>query len=156
MKKIIILLPAIACTFFIACNNQGENKTDQPVVKSKADSLIESIDNDHMVTMGKEDKLDKMQKELQVMIDSIGKLPAKTKTKLAPVRAELDTMMNSLKTAKERMEKWMEEYNMDSAKDNIKERIAYLTSEQSKISSVKETILKGLNRADSLVKKKLQ
>jgi hypothetical protein len=51
------------------------------------------------------------------------------------------------------MDKWMVEFNLDSAKDNQALRIAYLRSELDKVSNVKKAILGSLSKADSLLKK---
>jgi hypothetical protein len=52
------------------------------------------------------------------------------------------------------MNKWMEEFNMDSALNNAEERIDYLGSEKLKVSKVKEAILGSLQKADSILKEK--
>jgi hypothetical protein len=52
------------------------------------------------------------------------------------------------------MEAWMNEFNMDSLKDNEKEQLKYLESEKEKISKVNEVMISGLQKADSLLKKK--
>ena len=51
------------------------------------------------------------------------------------------------------MDKWMVEFNIDSAKGNQELRIAYLRSELDKVSNVKKAILSSLSKADSLLKK---
>ena len=95
-----------------------------------------------------------MQSQVQHIIDSIKQLPAKTKKALAPYKIKLDQVLEDLKTAKTGMEKWMDEFNMDSAVNNVEQRIKYLTEEKFKVSKVKENILTSLQKADSLVKGK--
>jgi hypothetical protein len=53
------------------------------------------------------------------------------------------------------MNKWMDEFNMDSAVNNMEQRIKYLTDEKMKVGKVKESILGSLHKADSLLKSKL-
>jgi len=48
----------------------------------------------------------------------------------------------------------MNEYNMDSALNNANERMKYLDEEKRKVSSIKENILNGIQKADSLIKAK--
>jgi len=52
------------------------------------------------------------------------------------------------------MENWMDEFNMDSAVNNVEQRIKYLSEEKLKVSNVKENILTSLQKADSLIKQK--
>jgi Fe2+ or Zn2+ uptake regulation protein len=49
----------------------------------------------------------------------------------------------------------MDEFNVDSAIDNAKERIKYLEEEKLKVTKVKEAILSSLQKADSLLKVKI-
>jgi hypothetical protein len=52
------------------------------------------------------------------------------------------------------MDKWMVEFSMDSMKNNVEQRINYLTEEKLKVGKVKDAILNSLAQADSLLKKK--
>ena len=63
--------------------------------------------------------------------------------------------LRDLKAAKVGMENWMDEFNMDSAINNMEERMKYLRDEKLKVSNVKENILNSLQRADSLIRQKL-
>ncbi|MBK5273326.1 MAG: viral A-type inclusion protein, partial [Bacteroidia bacterium] len=51
--------------------------------------------------------------------------------------------------------KWMDEFNMDSAINNLDERIKYLADEKLKVTTVKESILNSLQKADSLIREKI-
>jgi hypothetical protein len=51
------------------------------------------------------------------------------------------------------MNTWMEEFNVDSARDNQEVRLTYLKTEQEKVDKVKNAILESLRVADSLFKK---
>jgi transcriptional regulator NrdR family protein len=52
------------------------------------------------------------------------------------------------------MNKWMDEFKFDSAVNDVKERINYLGEEKLKVTKVKEAILNGLQKADSVLKEK--
>ena len=142
-----------------ACNNSNDkntgvsgNKTESP--QTSADSLMKDVMDGHDVGMGKMGKLNTMQNQVQRIIDSIAKLPDKTKKALTPYKADMDKVLEDLKSAKAGMEKWMDEFNMDSALNNMEQRIKYLRDEKWKVSEVKESILKSLQKADSLLKKR--
>ena len=101
--------------------------------------------------MAKMRKLDAMQNEVQKLLDSIAKLPARAKTMLAPYKAKMEGVLEDLKSAKSGMEEWMDKFNMDSAINNMEQRIKYLRDEKFKISAIKENILHSLQKADSLI-----
>jgi hypothetical protein len=52
------------------------------------------------------------------------------------------------------MDKWMDEFNMDSAANNLDQRLRYLAEEKLKVSTIKEGMLWTLHKADSLLKAK--
>jgi hypothetical protein len=159
MKRILI---PIACLFFaacISCNNSTDKKADdnsekKEVPKTHADSLMADIMDGHDVGMAKMSKMTVMQNEVQGVLDSISKLPAKSKKALEPYTSKMEGLLQDLKSARSGMEKWMDEFNMDSALNNMEQRVEYLTEEKLKISSVKETMLNSLHKADSLLKAK--
>src|SRR6185503_2648302 len=99
----------------------------------KADSLLDEVDDGHAVAMGKMGRLDRTQKEVARLIDSVSKLPAKARDAAAPYKAKLETLLEELKTADVNMTQWMESFNMDSALNNTEERIKYLTTEKIKV-----------------------
>lgn len=156
MKK--ILTPAIGLLFilFLACNN-GDKKPgeDNTFSKTQADSLEKEVEEGHNIAMPKSMRIPKLQKEVNRLIDSIGKLPAKAQEAAAPFKAKLESLLNDLGNAYSAMDKWMNEFNYDSAKDNIEQRIKYLTEEKLKVGKVKEAVLGSLQKADSLIKAKL-
>ena len=67
---------------------------------------------------------------------------------------ELDSVFNWLTFADSHMETWMNEFNMDSLKDNREKQIKYLESEKIKISQVNDEMIRSLHKADSLLQKK--
>lgn len=161
MKKLITPVIALLCCIAIACNNSGKKQDDQRSnnnsgnePKTLVDSLMADIDDGHIVGMSKIGKLHNTKKEVQRVIDSIGKLPAKVQQAFASYVEQLKANIQDLDYADFAMEKWMTEFEMDSAVDNMEQRIKYLTDEKMKVSKMKEAILTSLHKADSLLKVK--
>ena len=138
---------------FMACNNEGKKKeTGTKGPKTQADSLMEDVMDGHDVGMSKYGKLEGSLKKVQQTLDSIAKLPAKARQAAAPLKAQLESVASDLNYAITAMDKWMQEFNMDSAINNMEERIRYLTDEKMKVGKVKEAILNSLQKADSVLK----
>jgi hypothetical protein len=158
MGRTTFVLAFLFFVFVNACNNPADKNADNSkkteTQQTPADSLMENVMDGHNVGMSKMGKLSTMQNQVQHVIDSIEQLPAKTKKVLAPYKIKLDHALEKLKSAKAGMEKWMDEFNMDSAVNNMEQRIKYLSEEKLKVSKVKENILTSLQRADSLIKQK--
>lgn len=133
----------------ISCNNSANSRSG----KTSSDSLMDEVMEDHNIGMAKMSKIGDAQKRVNQAIDSISKLPASVQKTLGTYQIQLESVLNKLKFADEAMNKWMEEFNMDSAKDNAEKRIEYLKSEKIKISAVKDAMISSLNAADSLLKK---
>lgn len=154
MKKFLIL--AIAVALFTACkNNKKEgghdhHKKDAP--KTQEDSLMADVMDGHDVGMAKYSKLGAMEKKVKAALDSLSKLPSKAQQAATPYKAQLDSLGKDLSYAIFAMDKWMEEFNMDSAKSDLQQRIQYLTDEKLKVGKVKEAILGSLQKAESLFK----
>ena len=137
----------------IGCNNSTQKKTSgNNNIKSEADSLMADVMDGHDVGMAKYGKLNAMKKKVQEVLDSIAKLPAKGQQAAAPYKAKLDAAAKDLNNALIAMDKWMEEFNMDSAVNNMEQRIKYLTEEKWKVGNVKKGILTSLQKADSILK----
>jgi hypothetical protein len=152
MKKII--LPALLISlFFLACK-ENEKKAATTTTTSPADSLLKAVNEGHDAVMPKMGKVRKAQKELQRMIDSIATLPAKAQQASASLKTKLEDLVNQLNYADFAMDKWMMEFNRDSALSDVQQRINYLTNEKLKVDKVKEAVLTGLARADSILKAK--
>ena len=152
MKKLIfpaIVLLAVAC-------GDGEpapaERTDGFSKKAETpqDSLFDEVMHGHDVAMAKMGKIGKYRKELQGKIDSLSKVGGAAKASLQSSLKELEA---ELKVAEDGMNKWMEEFEIDSAQDDIARRIQYLTSEKLKVDDVKEKIFNAVNKADSILKK---
>jgi len=114
---------------------------------------MDEVMEDHNIGMAKMSKIHETKNKIQHVLDSISTLPTNTQRSLAQYKMQLDSSFNRLTFAGYAMEKWMEEFNMDSAKDNEEKRIDYLKSEKIKISKVKEAMLSSLKTSDSLLKK---
>ncbi|MEI9806466.1 MAG: viral A-type inclusion protein [Bacteroidota bacterium] len=153
MRKIVFALPVFFFIMVAACNNEADTKTGNSQT-GKADSLEKEVLAGHDVAMPKSMKIPALQKETKLLIDSISKLPAKAREAAAPYKAKLESLLRDLSYADMAMNKWMDEFKFDSAKDNIEERIKYLTEEKDKVEKVKEAVLGSLSEADSLLKAK--
>lgn len=137
---------------FIACNNSSETR---PTAKTKADSLMDEVIEGHNTAMPKMSKIEKAKSNIQHVIDSLSKLPTEVQKKLLPYRMQLDSTFNRLTFANYGMDKWMNEFNMDSFKNNKDEQVKYLESEKLKITKVNEIMINSLKKADSLLKNKM-
>jgi hypothetical protein len=158
MKIIFLLITSIF--IFTACNNSNDKKHDDhsghnhssKELKTPEDSLWADVMEGHDVGMAKYGKLGAMEKEMKRRIDSISKLPAAAQSTAASYKAQLDSCAKDLSYAQVAMDKWMEEFKMDSAKGNMELRIKYLTDEKMKVGKVKEAILTSLAKAEELSK----
>ena len=156
MKNLFFVISFIVAVIFISCND-SENKKNGPAEaqpRTEAQILWKEVMDGHDIGMAKMGKLTRAEQASRRMIDSIEKLPAKAKQAAAPLKLKLDSLQKDLKNAELAMNKWMEEFNMDSAANDMKKRIEYLKSEKERVSKVKESILSGLQKADSLMKDK--
>jgi seryl-tRNA synthetase len=156
MKKIVFILPALLLMSIVACNNTTENKTveSNTPTKAQADSLENDVMEGHNTGMAKMSKMSRLQQEAQRLIDSIDKLPARARQAAEPYKDKLRSLSKDLDNAGSAMNTWMEEFKYDSARENIEQRIKYLTDEKLKVGAVKEKILTTLQKADSLIKTK--
>ncbi|HSU28290.1 MAG TPA: hypothetical protein VLJ68_07910 [Chitinophagaceae bacterium] len=157
MKKIFLPLTCMVIFSLFACNNGGKKagstgKTD--TITSKMDSLENDVNEGHIGGMQKLGKLQAMQTELERIVDSIEKLPAKARNAMAPFREKVNKVIDELKSARQGMDKWMDEYNMDSALTNANERMKYLAEEKLKVANIQESIVGGIQKADSLIRSK--
>jgi len=157
MKKTLSLF--LLLFLFLSCNNSGnagsKNTSDNNTKtdKTNSDSLMEEVMEYHNIGMAKMSKIRDAQKRMQLAIDSIRRLPSNLQKTYTGFKMQLDSALAKLSQANNAMDKWMEEFNMDSAKNNEDKRIEYLKSEKIKISKVKDAMLSSLKSADSLLKK---
>jgi len=155
MNKISLAFLFLAITSITACNNKNKkDNAGQIAPKTLADSLENEVMDGHNAGMAKYGKLTSKQNEARRLLDSIANLPAKAREAMTPLKAKLDSLVEDLISAKAKMDKLMDEYNMDSAVNNLEQRIKYLTEEEIKVSKVKESILNSLQKADSVLNAK--
>lgn len=148
MKLFLLLFTPIL--LFFACNNQSAEEERQ----SLSDSLFNEVMAGHDVAMPKMMKLERLQNETKAVIDSISKLPANKQRALADYKIQLDSTLKALDYGDFAMNQWMSEFKYDSLKNNEPERIKYLQSELEKVNKMKDAVLHGINKADSLLLKK--
>lgn len=155
MKKIGLILPLLLILAITGCKSSGDkSKEGDKSQQAKADSLQDEVVEGHNVGMAKTSLLVRAQKETERLIDSIEKLPAKARKAAEPYKDRLNSLKKDLEKAHNDMEEWMSHVNLDSAKDNLEQRIKYLGQEKIKINKVKEGILESLQKADSVIKSK--
>ena len=157
MKRIV---PVLAIIIFTACNSadntghaHGAAGDGSKKAATPADSLMELVMEGHDAAMPKMSKLSAAQKNVQLALDSIKKLPGKSQEAAASYKSKLDSLMKDLQYAENSMNRWMEEFAMDSLENNADLRLKYLESEKEKVNAVKEHIFSSLQKADSLLKK---
>lgn len=156
MKVVVALLISSFTIAVLACNNSKNENSHSNEVKTKADSLMQEVEDGHNIGMAKMGRLTRAEQATRRLLDSIDKLPAKAKQAAQPLRTRLDSLQKDLSYAESAMNKWMNEFNMDSAVNNAGERIKYLQSEKLKVSKVKEAILNSLQKADSVLNEKFK
>jgi len=142
-----------AFVFFAACANSSSDERKNgysDVPKNPEDSLFQEVMDLHDVAMSKMGKLAAYRKQFDARIDSLKKVRSASKESLTKRYGELSA---DLKQAEDKMNTWMQEFSIDSAQDDVKRRIAYLESEKSKVTAVKDEILSALSKADSALKK---
>jgi hypothetical protein len=157
MKNPIFYFALLVTISIVACNDaanehKGHGKDNEP--KTQADSLMNEVMDGHNIGMAKMGKLTRAEQTTRHLLDSIAKLPAKARQAAEPLKTKLDSLQKDLSYAEFAMSKWMDEFNMDSAVNDAKQRIDYLGSEKLKVTKVKEAILNSLQKADSLIKDK--
>ena len=143
-----------AAVMAMSCgNNNGDSNNAQS--KTQADSLFDEVMDGHNVGMAKMFRLTKAEQTTKRLLDSIAKLPDRARRAAGPFKVQLDSLQKDLSYAEFAMNKWMDEFNADSAADDVRARINYLEDEKLKVTKVKEAILGSLQKADSLLKEKL-
>ena len=149
--KMRIVFIAIASLAF-ACSDGG-SKVEEAVVnekKAQEDSLYHAVMDGHDVGMAKMGKLKRGLSQVQQKLDSISKLP---KAKIDTVyRNTLLSVQTALTDAEGHMNHWMENFKLDSAKDNPELRIKYLQGEKATVTVVRDKILNSIQRADSVLR----
>lgn len=118
--------------------------------KNPEDSLFQDVMDQHDEAMAKMGRIVGYRKQFDAKIDSLKKVRSSAKESIEKKYQEISA---ELKKAEDGMNKWMQEFSIDSAQDNIERRLQYLESEKAKVTRVKEEILSALSKADSAQKK---
>lgn len=158
MKKILFVLSVIILIPGISCNSSSDSNAGKTEKKSKsrADSLMDDIMADHGTSMAKMNKVSVALSKIQHIIDSIGKLPEPVKKSGAAYKIHLDSLFGQLRSVENRMNQWMDEFNMDSLENEPAGRIQYLESEKQKVGNLNADMISSLQKADSLLGKKVK
>ena len=152
MKKFLVAI--IAISFLAACGNNGGHDHEQAEApKTHADSLYQDIMDLHDAVMPKMGKVRGFRDQAQQLLDSIHKLPAKVQASTTAYQLQLERLSTELNNADVDMDNWMMQFNMDTLADQLDKRVEYLNSEKLKVLKVKEAVLSGFAKADSLPKK---
>ena len=138
----------------ISCNNSNTNTDSTKTTESVSDTLMHDILKQHDAGMAKMNKITETKSRIQQALDSLAKLPTDLQNKSVQYRMELDSVFNRLTFADRHMETWMNEFNMDSLKNNEEEQVKYFESEKTKISQVTAEMIGSLKKADSLLTEK--
>jgi len=140
---------------FISCNSSNTStEKSNKATESPSDSLMHEILRLHDRGMAKMNKIGEAKNRIQHNLDSISKLSFDLQKKSVQYRMELDSVFNRLTFADSHMETWMNEFNMDSLKDDQEKQIKYFESEKIRISHVNDEMISSLRKADSLLRKK--
>jgi hypothetical protein len=158
MKKIMIPVLSLFVCAVMSCNSDDKKHShsggDEP--KTLADSLMKDVDQVQIDGMGNMGQLTKLQQQARKVLDSLNALPSKLTGAGLLYKEKLDSLVKDLDYAEFAMDKWMPEFysNTDTLADNISERIKYLNNEKIKASKIKDAILGGIQKTDSLLKAK--
>ena len=149
------LVQTLFIILLVSCNNSNTSAgKDDKGTESASDSLMHEVLKQHDIGMGKMNKISEVKARIQGALDSISKLSTDLQKSSMHYRDQLDSTYNWLTFADRGMETWMNEFNMDSLKDNKDEQLKYLESEKTKISNVNEAMINALKKADSLLNNK--
>lgn len=152
MKKFLVSI--IALGFLAACQNSaGHNHEQAEAPKTHADSLYQEIMDLHDAVMPKMGKVRGARDYAQQLLDSLHKLPSKTQAGLTEYQLQLEGLSTELNNADVDMDNWMMQFNMDTLANEPDKRVEYLSAEKLKVTKVKEAVISGLAKADSLLKK---
>jgi uncharacterized UPF0160 family protein len=144
------LIFGAALLFAVACGSNNNTETSEEVVSAPVDSLFQQVMDGHDAAMAKMGKLKSYRKQFDQKVDSLKKVKSSAKKELSETYTDIS---KNLKAAEDRMNKWMEEFSIDSATDDVTRRLKYLSDEKLKVDSVRDEIVSVLSKADSLLKK---
>ena len=152
--RYLCMMLLLCGVFFGSCNNSNKKTTVTTTDSSKstADTLMSEVMDGHDVGMAKYGRLNAMEKKVQAIVDSLGKLQAKS---AIAMKVKMDSLLSDIRSARQGMDNWMESFNMDSAANDMRARIRYLTDEKIKVNKVRDDILTVIRKTDSLVRDRL-
>ena len=151
-KRLFFLFLLISMAITIGCKDETPPKEEPRKdgytknLKTKQDSVFQEVMDGHDVGMAKMGKISGYLKMIQASLDSAKKQKSADKN----VVAALKSVSADLSQAEYSMNRWMEEFKLDSAENNEPVRIAYLESERDKINKIRDRIMNSIKRADSL------
>jgi hypothetical protein len=148
MIKLLTTVLVFALLIFASCSNDQGTALKE---KTLADSLMEQVMDGHNIAMAKMGKLTRLEQQTRHLIDSIEKLPAKAQEAAAPYKTKLDSLQKDLSYAEFAMNKWMNEFSMDTLSSDVEQKVKYLESEKGKVNKVKDAILGSIQKADSII-----
>jgi hypothetical protein len=140
---------------FVACGGSehgGHGGRNEP--KTSLDSLYASIWDAHDAVMPKMGKIRGAQKKAGSLLDSLtlawSKRSLAEPEQVKSWKIALQALLDALNYADYSMDRWMTEFDIDSATQKGDARRPYLESEKVKVDKVKEAVLRSLSSADSL------
>jgi len=151
--RIILFFSLIS--LLAACGgSEHKGHADRQAPKTSLDSLYDSIWDAHDAVMPKMSKIRGAQRRAGQLLDSINLALNKRSSMETPQekswKVALQELIDQLNYADYAMDRWMTEFNIDSAQQKGEARRPYLESEKVKVDKVKDGILRSLSRADSL------
>lgn len=152
----VICFSLTTMTIVAACSDSGSHRHTERkdgytvVLETRQDSLFHEVMQGHDIAMARMGKLAGYRKQTQQALDSLAAAGKNANTALITA---LQSLSEELKNADEGMNRWMDEFVVDSAEHNETLRLAYLESEKEKVNKVKDDILNSLQKADSLLSK---
>ncbi|MFT3748940.1 MAG: hypothetical protein QM768_11510 [Agriterribacter sp.] len=144
---IVFFLLMAACACGNANNNQpADEHNNASIPKTASDSLYKSVMDGHDVSMKKMGEIVRLKALISQQKDSI----AKFKTKDLQYIAAFDTAFNNLVYAEELMNKWMQDFNPDSAGNSEDEKLVFFRKEKEKIDTVNARINNSIEAAKKI------
>lgn len=153
----LFVFPFLCIAVLTACGGDqsghtGHEKAQAP--RTYTDSLYASVWEAHDAVMPKMGKIRLAQKTATRLLDSLNQTwltrGLAEPSGVSAWKRSLQELIDQLNYADYAMDRWMTEFNLDSAQQPGEARRPYLESEKVKVERVKESILRSLSQADSL------
>lgn len=153
MKYRNLSFSILMCMLIIACKEKPHNAMKEAPA-TQADILQKEVIDAHDIAMAKMMKVENYTQQLQNMSDSLNKLFPRQQTPMKMPISDIDSAIKQLNYADVAMNKWMNEFNLDSNRNDEKLRIQYLTSEKEKVTKMKDAVLSSLTYAEAILNRK--